>query len=109
MGLGRPIRTNRLLATDWLNHYTPNMTFTQRIPAERLLGLDVHQGDTLHVLAVLDSSFVVQVNRADEAPALTGKASEWLKSARGSVNLAPDATMDDARMDYYTTKYGLKS
>lgn len=85
------------------------MIFTQRIPAERLLGLDVHQGDTLHVLAVLDSSFVVQVNRADESPATTGKASEWLKSARGSVNLAPDETVDDARMDYYTTKYGLKS
>jgi hypothetical protein len=85
------------------------MTFTQRIPAERLLGLDVHQGDTLHVLAVLDSSFIVQVNRAEEAPAATGKASEWLKSARGSVNLAPDETVDDARMDYYAAKYGLKS
>jgi hypothetical protein len=85
------------------------MTFTQRIPAEHLLGLDVHEGDTLHVIAVLDSSFLVQVNRADDAPATTGKASDWLKSARGSVNLAPDETADDARMDYYTAKYGLKS
>lgn len=84
------------------------MTFTQRIPAERLSGFDVHEGDTLHVLAVLDSSFVMQVSRADDAPAIQGKASEWLQSARGSVRLEPGETVDDARMDYYASKYGLK-
>ena len=38
--------------------FARRMTFTQRIPADRLLGLDVHEGATLHVLAQLESSFV---------------------------------------------------
>lgn len=57
--------------------YTPLMTFTQRIPAERLLGLDVHEGNKLHVIAVLNSSFVEQVRRAEEPPKVRGKASAW--------------------------------
>lgn len=84
------------------------MTFTHRIPAERLLGLDVHEGDTLHVIAVVGSSFVVEVSRADDAPPAQGKASEWLRSAKGSVKLEAGETVDDARMDYYASKYGLK-
>lgn len=82
------------------------MTFTQRIPADRLSDLDVHEGDTLHVIALLSSAFVVRVTRADAAPP-RGKASEWLRSAKGSVRLAANETADDARMDYYATKYGL--
>ena len=87
--------------------YAQRMTFTQRIPADRLLGLDVHEGDTLHVLAKLESSFVVQVSRADDLPSAQGKASEWLRSAKGSVQLNPGETVDDARMDYYAAKHGI--
>ncbi|MDB6005157.1 MAG: hypothetical protein JWR15_2144 [Prosthecobacter sp.] len=83
------------------------MTFTQSIPAERLSGLDVHAGDMLHVIALNDSAFVVQVTRVEEAPPLQGKACEWLRSAKGSVQLLPDETADDVRMGYYATKYGL--
>lgn len=83
------------------------MTFTQRIPADRLLGLDVHEGDTLHVIALLSSSFVVEVTRPDGSQAVHGKASEWLRSSKGSVKLNADESADDARMTYYTAKYGL--
>ena len=83
------------------------MTFTQRIPADRLSDLNVHEGDTLHVIALLDSSFVVQINRADSSPPLAGKASEWLRSAKGSVRLAPGESVDDLRMDYYAAKNGV--
>ncbi len=83
------------------------MTFTQRIPADRLIDLDVHEGDTLHVVALLSSSFVVQVTRADDSVAAPGKASDWLRSARGSVRLEANETAEDARMDYYASKYGL--
>ena len=83
------------------------MTFTQSIPADRLSGLDVHAGDTLHVIALNDSAFVVQVTRVEESPQLSGKAREWLLSARGSVQLLPEETVDDVRMGYYTAKYGL--
>jgi hypothetical protein len=87
--------------------YSRPMTFTQRIPADRLSGLDIHAGDTLHVIALHSSAFVVQVNRADAAAPSRGKASEWLRSAKGSVRLNANETVDDARMDYYATKYGL--
>ncbi len=82
------------------------MTFTQRIPAERLMGFDLQQGDTLQVMAV-DSDFVVEVRRAENPAAARGNASEWLQSARGSVKLAAGETPDDARMGYYGTKYGI--
>ena len=84
------------------------MTYTQRIPAETLQGLDVHAGDTLHVVALIDSSFLVNVTRSDAAPAAQGKASEWLKTSKGAVKLADGESADDARMDYYTKKYALK-
>jgi hypothetical protein len=84
------------------------MTTTKTIPAERLRGLDVHQGDTLHILAVMDSAFLVQFSRNEPASSEPpGKASEWLRTAKGSVQLAPNESPDDARMGYYTAKYGL--
>jgi hypothetical protein len=36
-----------------------------------------------------------------------GKASEWLRTATGSVHVAAGETADDARMSYYAGKYGL--
>jgi hypothetical protein len=83
------------------------MTFTQRIPADRLSDFNVHEGDTLHVIALLDSSFLVQVSRADDGPPAPESASEWLRTAKGSVRLAPDESMDDLRMAYYADKYGV--
>src|SRR5438552_2542169 len=46
----------------------------------------------------------------DERPAVShgqGKASEWLRMAKGSVRAAVGESADDARMAYYTAKYGL--
>jgi hypothetical protein len=84
------------------------MTITKSIPAEQWRGLDVHQGDSLHVIAVTESEFLVQISRAEEKPkGSTGKASEWLRSATGSVRLPPGVSADDARMNYYAAKYGL--
>lgn len=84
------------------------MTYTQRIPAETLLGLDVHAGDTLHVVALIDSSFVVNVTRSDEVAPAQGKASDWLKTSKGSVKLSAVESADNVRMDYYSKKYSLK-
>lgn len=84
------------------------MTITKAIPAERWRGLDVHQGDSLQVLAVTESEFLVQISRADSQPESTlGKAREWLRSAQGSVQLTAGSSVDDARMDFHTAKYGL--
>lgn len=77
------------------------VTFTQQIPTECLLELDVHEGDTLRVVARLQATFLVQVTRADAAPLRQpGKASGWLSGAVGSVRLGADETVDQARMDH---------
>ena len=73
------------------------------------MGFDFQEGDTLQVVAVEDSAFVMQVSRADEPATGNGKASEWLESSRGSVKLAPGETPDDARMGYYASKHGVTS
>ncbi len=85
------------------------MTFNQRIPVERLLGFDFQKGDMLKVVEVENSAFVVQVSRAEVSAPDYGKASEWLKSARGSVKLAQGETVDDLRMGFYASKYGVTS
>ena len=43
---------------------------------------------------------------AEDQP-LTGKASEWLRTAKGSVRVAAGESADNARMAYYATKYGV--
>lgn len=84
------------------------MTTIKTIPAERLRGLDVHEGDTLRILAAKESSFLVEVIRRDgPSPASSGKASLWLQSAKGSVLQASGKSADDLRMEYYRVKYGL--
>jgi hypothetical protein len=85
------------------------MTFTKRIPADRLRELELQIGDTLQVLDAGDSAYVFQVSRSDAPSSLEGKVSEWLKSARGSVKLESDETVDEVRMDYYASKYGFTS
>ena len=37
-----------------------------------------------------------------------GKASEWLRTAKGSVRIPAGESADDARMAYYTAKYGVR-
>ena len=84
------------------------MTITKKIPADRWHGLDVHQGDSLQVIAVTESEFLVQISRADTPPEPSvGQAGEWLRSARGSVQMAAGISADDARMAFYAAKYGL--
>jgi hypothetical protein len=85
------------------------MTHTLRIPVETLQGLDVHEGDTLHVVALIGSSLVVNVTRmeASESPPTQGNASEWLKTSKGAVILAEGESVEDARLEYYTKKYSL--
>jgi hypothetical protein len=82
---------------------------TATIPAEQLRGLDLHQGDTLQVLSVGQTAFLVQISRSDPEPApRPGAASAWVRSAKGVALLAEGESVDDARAAYYAQKYGLK-
>ncbi len=88
--------------------YSSAMTTIKTIPAEKLSSLDVHEGDTLHILAHTEAAFLIEISRTETvAKNAPGKASEWVRSARGSVRLAADETANDVRMEYYAGKYGL--
>lgn len=84
------------------------MTMTGTIPAKLLSGLEIRSGDTLQVLAVTDLDVVVAVRRGDPVPAhRAGQASTWLRSAKGSIRLAPGESVDDARLAHLRRKHGL--
>ena len=84
------------------------MTITKTIPSTQLASLGLKQGDTLHVLSALDAAFIIQISRDEGvSSAPHRKATEWLESARGSVRLQPGESAEDARMAFYTKKYGL--
>lgn len=87
------------------------MTLTKHIAAEQLRALDLHPGDTLRVIAEDGAIALVQIERPSEE-ALTerakGKASEWLRTAKGSVHARVDESANDVRTAYYAAKYGVK-
>lgn len=83
------------------------MVTMKSIPIEALDALGLHEGDTLRVLGVQDDSFLVSISRDEPEPS-SGRASEWLTSARGTVRLKEGESPDDARMGYYAGKYGLE-
>lgn len=79
----------------------------QFVAVETLRGLGLGVGDTLSVLAEEDSSFKVSVSHNAIPSPKQGLASEWLKSALGSVKLEENESADDVRTKYYAEKYGL--
>jgi hypothetical protein len=82
------------------------MTFTRQIPVGQLAELDVHEGDTLRIVGRSEASFVVQVIRPEAAAtAGGGKASDWLRSAKGSVRLRDGEIVGDARIEFLQRKY----
>jgi len=85
------------------------MTITKEIPIEQVRGLDLHQGDSLRVVAEGDATFLIQIVRA--APLLArpkrGSAGAWARQYAGAAKLEPGETTDDARMAHYRQKYGI--
>jgi len=97
----------RLAASRTLAYLLP-MTYTRRIPAQCFHDLGVREGDTLKVIALHGDSLIVQVNRDEDGTSdRKGKASEWLRSAKGSVRPTGGESADDLRMEYYAAKYGV--
>ena len=82
------------------------MTVTKSIPTDRLRELDVHRGDTIRVPEAHEENIPIEIQGAESAKPSAGQASEWLRTARGSVRLAPNESADDARMVYYEARYG---
>lgn len=86
------------------------MTVTKKIPTDQLRGLDFQVGDIVRVVEVSDESILLEIQRAESTPPReVGPASDWLRTAPGSVRLAPNKSADDARMAYYVQKYRLET
>ena len=44
-----------------LRQEIPVMTITKQIPAEQVRSLDLHQGDSLRIVAEMGSTFLIQI------------------------------------------------
>jgi hypothetical protein len=84
------------------------MTTIQRIPSDRLDGLDIQEGDTLRILSSDANETVVEIQRHESGSVLRSDAlADWVRTARGSVKIGPAESDADVRMAYYTEKYNL--
>ena len=86
------------------------MTTTKEIAVDALRPLGLHAGDSLHVLEEKGGIFQMEIMHATPVPhvAKRGSAGAWARAARGSARLAANETREDARLDYYREKFGVR-
>lgn len=85
------------------------MTITKEIPSEQMRSLDLHQGDSLRVVAEMGSTFLIQIVKANTQPPMTRKsrAGEWARKYVGAASGTDAETTEDVRMEHYRDKYGI--
>ncbi len=83
------------------------MTITKEIPSEQMRSLDLHQGDSLHVVAEMGSTLLIQILKAASPPTKPnkGRAGDWARKYAGAA-LGPEPT-EDVRMAHFQEKYGI--
>lgn len=85
------------------------MTITKQIPSEQMRSLDLHQGDSLRVVAEMGSTFLIQIVKAAAQPAKTGRsgAGAWARKYAGAAKGQGEQTTEDVRMAHFQKKYGV--
>lgn len=85
------------------------MTITKEIPSEQMRSLDLHQGDSLHVVAELGSTLLIQIVKAatQSEKSKKGLAGEWARKYAGAARGSGAETMEDVRMAHFRDKYGI--
>ncbi len=85
------------------------MTITKEIPAAQVRDLDLHQGDSLRVVAEKGATFLIQIVRAAQpsSTAKRGSAGAWARQYAGAAKLEAGETTDEVRQAHYQQKYGL--
>lgn len=85
------------------------MTITKEISVEQVRDLDLHQGDSLRVVAEKGTTFLVQIVRATPIPGgqKRGSAGAWARQYAGTATLEPGESTDDVRMAHYRQKFGV--
>ncbi|MES2595361.1 MAG: hypothetical protein V4662_08505 [Verrucomicrobiota bacterium] len=83
------------------------MTITKEISSEQVRGLDLHQGDSLRVVAERGSTLLIQiVKAASPVPSRKmGKAGEWARKYAGAAK--GTESVDEIRMAHHQQKYGI--
>jgi antitoxin component of MazEF toxin-antitoxin module len=92
-----------------MSRFVVAMTITKEIPSEQMRSLDLHQGDSLRIVAEMEATFLIQIVKAAGEPALSkkGRAGEWARKYAGAAKGRDVETTDDARMAHYQEKYGV--
>jgi len=85
------------------------MTITKQIPAEQVRSLDLHQGDSLRIVAEMGSTFLIQIVKAAVPPPQTNKggAGAWARKYAGAAKDQEAQTTEDVRMAHFQEKYGV--
>ncbi|WP_133793151.1 hypothetical protein [Prosthecobacter fusiformis] len=83
------------------------MTITKEIPSEQMRNLDLHQGDSLRVVAETDSTLLIQIVKAAIQPPkpTKGRAGDWARKYAGAAQ--GTETTEDVRMAHFQEKYGV--
>lgn len=85
------------------------MTITKQISSEQMRALDLHQGDSLRVVAEMESTYLIQIVKAAVPPskAKKGAAGEWARKYAGAAKSLEAETTDDVRMSHFQEKYSV--
>ncbi len=85
------------------------MTITKEIPVEQIESLDLHQGDSLRVVAEKGATFLIQIVKAARQPSQQkrGSAGAWARKYAGIARLNEGEATDDVRMAHYREKYSI--
>ncbi len=92
-----------------LRQEIPVMTITKQIPAEQVRSLDLHQGDSLRIVAEMGSTFLIQIVKAAAQPleANKGGAGAWARKYAGAAKGEDVQTTEEVRMAHFQEKYGV--
>lgn len=85
------------------------MIITKEIPAEQVRALDLHQGDSLRVIAVRNGgTLLIQIERSEEpSPPRRGLATAWVQRFAGIAKPSDGKSSEEIREEHYRQKYGL--
>jgi len=85
------------------------MTITKEISSEQVRSLDLHQGDSLRVVAELGSTLLIHIVKSATQPPKVkrGRAGEWARKYAGAARGTDTETTDDMRMAHFQEKYGV--
>jgi hypothetical protein len=84
------------------------MTITKELRIDQVKDLDLHQGDTLTVVAEWGETLLVEILHANQNQLSRPRTSagDWGRQYTGAARLESDESTEDVRSEHYRQKYG---